>query len=210
MVFDSILFDFDGVLADTEPVHFACWREVLAEFGIDLGWPYFERECIGVSDRGMLERLGALQSPPVSMEVLWPSYDRKKQLFQARLAADGSLFTADTVGLLHDLHGSHKLAVVSSSHRSEIVPSLDRAGILPLFDAVVCGLEAARLKPAPDPYLLAARLLGAARPLVVEDSDAGVESGHAAGFEVLRLSSATQLRSELTAYLSSNGLPPQT
>jgi len=41
--FDAILFDFDGVLADTEPVHFACWAETLAPLGIRLEWEFFER-----------------------------------------------------------------------------------------------------------------------------------------------------------------------
>jgi sugar-phosphatase len=57
------------------------------------------------------------------------------------------------------------------------------------------------LKPAPDPYLRAAELLGAKNPLVVEDSDAGVASGKAAGFEVLRISGAATAADEVRAYL---------
>ena len=52
-MFDSILFDFDGVLADTEPIHFNCWREVLADFGIDLAMSRLP-EFVGVADRAML------------------------------------------------------------------------------------------------------------------------------------------------------------
>jgi beta-phosphoglucomutase-like phosphatase (HAD superfamily) len=58
-------------------------------------------------------------------------------------------------------------------------------------------MEVPNLKPAPDPYLRAAELLGASRPLVVEDSDAGVASGTAAGFEVLRLAHPETLDREL-------------
>ena len=57
-MFDAILFDFDGVLADTEPIHFACWREVLAGFGIDLASSRL-REFVGVADRAMLEQTAA-------------------------------------------------------------------------------------------------------------------------------------------------------
>jgi HAD superfamily hydrolase (TIGR01509 family) len=199
-VFDSILFDFDGVLADTEPVHFACWREVLIPFGIDLTWPFYQRECIGVSDRAMLERLGAARHPPISADEIWPSYPLKQKNFQAKLAG-AQPFAPSTINLIHDLHNSYKLAVVSSSHRSEVEPPLDRAGIRQCFQALVCGMEVPNLKPAPDPYLRAAELLAARAPLVIEDSDAGVAAGLAAGFQVLKLAHPDALASQLREIL---------
>jgi len=202
-VFDAILFDFDGVLADTEPVHFECWREVLSEFGIYLEWSSFQREFVGVSDWKMLERLGAARKPPISVEELWPSYTRKRELFQARVAAQPP-FEQATIDLLRELHGNYKLAVVSSSHRQEIEPPLVRSGILPFLGALVCGNEVQNLKPAPEPYLRAAELLGASNPLVIEDSDPGVASGRAAGFEVLRIPNASALVTALGEYLSQN------
>ena len=195
-VFDAILFDFDGVLADTEPIHFACWREVLIPFGIELSWPYYQRECIGVSDWAMLDRLGAARRPPLSADEIWPSYSLKQKSFQARIAA-APPFLAETLSLIQELQYSYKLAVVSSSHRSEVEPPLERAGIRPCFQALVCGMEVANLKPAPDPYLRAAELLSTRRPLVVEDSDTGVAAATAAGFEVLRLAHPEFLSQEL-------------
>ncbi len=200
-MFDSILFDFDGVLADTEPIHFLCWREVLIPFGIDLEWSFYQRECIGVSDRAMLERLGAARHPPISADEIWPSYAMKQKSFQARIAA-APPFLDETLDLVKNLQSSYKLAVVSSSHRSEVEPPLERAGIRQSFEALVCGMEVPNLKPAPDPYLRAAELLGARSPLVVEDSDAGVASATAAGFEVLRLSRPEALSQELNRILS--------
>lgn len=198
--FDAILCDFDGVLADTEPLHFACWREVLAELGVDLPQSRLP-EFIGVSDRAMLERIAAEQHPPIPVGDLWPSYARKQELFRLRIASQ-ELFLPDTASVLHQLSSFYKLAVVSSSARSEVEPPLERAGILPLFQALVCGEGTSHLKPAPDPYLRAAELLQARRPLVVEDSAAGVASGLAAGFQVLRISSAAALSRELIQILS--------
>jgi HAD superfamily hydrolase (TIGR01509 family) len=201
VAFDSILFDFDGVLADTEPLHFACWREVLLPFGIDLTWSYYQKECIGVSDRAMLERLASacrppVSRPPVTIDEIWPSYSLKQQNFRARIAAAPPFLEA-TLDLIRRIRHSYKLAVVSSSHRSEVEPPLERAGVRPCFQALVCGMEVPNLKPAPDPYLRAAELLGARRPLVVEDSEAGVAAGIAAGFQVLRLSHPERLAEEL-------------
>lgn len=203
-MFDAILFDFDGVLADTEPIHFACWREVLAEAGIDLDWSR-QREFVGVSDRTMLERLSVEQreaggKPPLSVEDLWPCYARKVELFRARIQG-AEMISRDTLGLLKTLHSVYKLAVVSSSHRAEVEPPLERAGVRPLFQALVCGMEVPNLKPAADPYLRAAELLSARSPLVVEDSDAGVAAGRAAGFEVVRISAPEALVRELGAIL---------
>jgi len=188
------------VLADTEPVHFECWREVLREFEIELNWPYYTRECIGVDVRVMIERMGAARTPAVPLDVLWPAYSRKKDLFRERIGAV-SPFETETCDLLHAMHGGYKMAVVSSRQRTEIEPPLERAGIRPLFQAIVGGADVPNLKPAPDPYLRAAELLGARKPLVIEDSDAGVASGRAAGFDVLRINSARNLAQELREYL---------
>ena len=55
--YEAILFDFDGVLLDSEPLHFACWRQVLLPLGIELDWETYRDHCIGVADRDMVEFL---------------------------------------------------------------------------------------------------------------------------------------------------------
>jgi len=85
------------------------------------------------------------------------------------------------------------MAVVSSSSRREVEPALVVGGIREFFDALVCGSEVPHLKPAPDPYLRAAELLGATHPLVVEDSAAGIASAQAAGFEYVRVPSTSEM-----------------
>jgi len=76
-----------------------------------------------------------------------------------------------------------------------------RGGIRPFFQLLICGEDVQDFKPSPEPYLLAAERLGAKRPLVIEDSDAGVASGRAAGFEVLRVSGARGAPAEVREYL---------
>src|SRR6202022_2128114 len=62
--FDSILFDFDGVLIDSEPLHYATWSEVLAPCGIILEWEDYRARYLGIDDRDMIRRLGAEAPPP--------------------------------------------------------------------------------------------------------------------------------------------------
>jgi beta-phosphoglucomutase len=197
---DALLFDFDGVLADTEPIHYACWRELLVPYGIDLDWGFYARQCIGVSDRGMIQQLASARNPPIPFEEIWPDYGKKQVMFRERLESQQPVLL-DTIALIQDLSANYKLAVVSSSGRSEVEPPIERAGIRPCFQAFVCGREVPNLKPAPDPYLRAAELLGVSKPLVIEDSDAGVASAKAAGFDVLRVSAADSVAAEVRAKL---------
>jgi HAD superfamily hydrolase (TIGR01509 family) len=206
MPWDSILFDFDGVLADTEPVHYDCWRQILHPFGIELDWGFYARECIGVSDRFMIERLAGARIPPVPFEEIWRESERKQLMFRARLEAEPP-FLPETVSFVRTLSSVYKLGVVSSSGRQEVEPPIERIGIRHCFQAFVCGREVLNLKPAPDPYLRAAELLGASNPLVVEDSDAGVASARAAGFDVLRVSSAGSVARELRKMLDESRTP---
>lgn len=189
---DALLFDFDGVLADTERTHHLSWNAVLEPFGIQYSWDDYARQCIGVADRVVAERL-KLPDPAAVVA-------RKQEIFRAELEAHPP-FLKETLDLIRELAQNQRLAVVSSSFRREVEPPLIRAGIRDLFEAVVFGDDVARLKPAPDPYLLAAERLGVSRPLVVEDSDSGVASGQAAGFEVLRVSSVGRVAEEVRAYV---------
>lgn len=121
---------------------------------------------------------------------------RKQALFRKGLE-ESKPFLEDTVRLLEELSTLYTLAVVSSSYRSEVEPPLVRARIRQCFQLLITGEDVQNFKPSPEPYLLAAERLGAQRPLVIEDSDAGTASGRAAGFEVLRVSSVENVGREV-------------
>jgi beta-phosphoglucomutase len=185
---DALLFDFDGVLADTEPVHYSCWREILEGYGIQLNREFYFKQCVGTSDRFMIAQLASERVPPIPFDELWVENERKRVMFYERIMASPP-FLDSTVEMIRKLSSVYQLAVVSSSGRTEVEPPLEKAGFRDCFQALVCGREVVEnLKPAPDPYLKAAELVGARRPLVIEDSDAGVASARAAGFDVIRVS----------------------
>jgi len=198
--FDAILFDFDGVLIDSEPLHCACWAAALAPLGVKLEWDIYRARYMGVDDRDMLCHIAAGANPPLDWEMLWARYPVKKELFQREMQRPQ--FVPGLSALLDELHPDYKLAVVSSSARLEIEPPLVLGNLRGYFGALIAGEDVEHLKPAPDPYLLAARLLSAQKPLVVEDSPAGITSGRAAGFEVLAVSSASSMAAALLDRLS--------
>jgi beta-phosphoglucomutase len=197
--YEAILFDFDGVLVDSEPVHFDCWQEILAPFGLTLDWKTYCEQGIGVSDRAMLAMLCKQSDPPLDIELLAAEYPRKKVMFRDRMLANPAV-SRSVLDLLDNLSG-YKLAVVTSSGRTEVEPILEAAGVLSRFDTVVYGGDVKNLKPAPDPYRLAVERLGVSRALVVEDSDAGEASGRAAGLDVLKVASQAEMPGLLRARL---------
>jgi beta-phosphoglucomutase len=186
--YEAILFDFDGVILDSEPVHFECWREVLRRYGIELDWETYREHCVGVADYQMLEFLGRRAEPSVAADVLWAGYEDKNRLFAERMRQAPPVPDANR-RLIEELSG-YRLAIVSSSGRAEVVPILEASGLSRHFAAIVCGDDVRRHKPDPEPYRLAAERLGVTRALVVEDSRPGAESGRAAGFDVLEVDTA--------------------
>jgi HAD superfamily hydrolase (TIGR01509 family) len=174
---------------------------VLAPLGVTVEWEYYRQYGVGVDDRGMLRTMAARSHPPRNWEELWAQYPAKKRLFQARMA-QAPPFDPSLDGFLGRLHSAYKLAVVSSSATAEIVLLLAAGGIRRHFDTLVCGEDVQHHKPAPDPYLLAARRLGVRSALVVEDSQVGMASGRAAGFEVVAVKGPADLQEQVLGRLS--------
>jgi beta-phosphoglucomutase len=202
-LFDAILFDFDGVLLDSEPLHCACWAEALAPLGIRVEWNYYREHYLGVADRDMIPIIAARANPPRNWETLWERYPVKRECLRKKL--EQPPFLPELTALLADLRRRHKLAVVSTSVRVEVEPALIAGGIRRYFECVITGENTARHKPAPDPYLLAAQQLSARNPLVLEDSKPGITSGRAAGFEVLAVPNAAAMPALLRQRLSEDG-----
>jgi len=177
------------VLADTERVHHRAWNQALEPLGIQLDWDAYQKNFVGVADEVALrERLGLSDRDGLVA--------KKQALFRQGLE-ESQPFLADTVRLLEEIHSLYTLAVVSSSYKTEVEPPLIRGGIRPCFQLLITGEDVQHFKPSPEPYLLAAQRLGAKRPLVIEDSDVGVASGRAAGFEVLRVSAVENVGREV-------------
>ena len=191
MLYEAILFDFDGVLADSEPVHFECWQEILQTFGLHLDWETYTEQGIGNSDRKLLGFLCARADPPMDIEPLIAEFPRKKDMFRARML-ERQPFSTELFELLPELR-DYQLAVVTSSGQTEVEPVLERAGLRNFFHAVVYGGDVQQHKPAPDPYLLAVEKLGVRSALAVEDSNAGETSARAAGLDVLRVRTASEM-----------------
>lgn len=205
MLYEAILFDFDGVLADSEPVHFECWQEILRSYSLHLDWKTYCDEGIGVSDRKLLALICERAKRPTDLELLFAEFPRKREMFRARML-ERQPFPTEVFELLRELR-DYRLAVVTSSGQTEVEPVLEKAGLRSFFDAAVYHADTRQHKPAPDPYLLAVEKLGVRTALAVEDSDAGLESARAAGVDVLRVRSPEEMPALLRQRLGFTKVP---
>ena len=194
-VYDAVLFDFDGVLSDSEPIHWEAWRDTLVPAGIVLDWQAYQNHCIGIADLKLLSYFASLAPRKIDSESLRSLYDVKRARFREILAQRDPI-PKEVVSLIASL-ATRRLGVVTSSSRTEVTLSLERSGIQPFLRVLVCGEDVTNHKPYPEPYLLAAKKIGAKSPLVVEDSESGVLSARAAGFEVLRINGPWELKEAL-------------
>jgi len=178
----AVIFDLDGILADSEP----WWNEIdsklLAEYGVIYRGEY-HREVLGVSYRLAVEFYKKAFGLSASIEELMR---RRGEIATEFFANRVGLFpsTKRTLERLRDM--KVRLAIATSSVSASARPFLDRHGLTPFFDGIVTGDEIDRGKPDPDIYLRAAKKLGigADACLVIEDALSGITAGKAAGMRV--------------------------
>lgn len=182
----AFLFDLDGVLTDTSEFHFLGWKRLADELGVPFDRQ--ENEALrGVSRRESLTIM--LKGRPASEEQLQAWMERKNTYYLelvGKITPDNLLPGA--LELLKEIRKAGlKSAIASSSKNAPLVVS--RLNLTPWVDAVVDGNQVTISKPAPDLFLEAARQLGLppSECVVVEDAEAGVVSGLAAGMRVLGL-----------------------
>jgi HAD superfamily hydrolase (TIGR01509 family) len=179
----AVLFDFDGVLVDTEWAIYQAWRRTFRTHGHDLPLEVYTR-CIG-SDF-------ATWSPKTHLEELsglafdWHDLDARRQEEIMRDLTDEKPMPG-AIGLLGQLTAKGlRRAVVSSSSHHWVDGWLEKLAFAGHFETVVCRGDAPQIKPAPDLYLEAAKRMGLSPSecLVIEDSFNGVKSAKAAGMRV--------------------------
>jgi len=189
----AILFDFDGVIADTEPLHFAGLRRTLADIDITLTESDYYANYLGFDDRGCF--LAALQTNgrPVTPTILHDLMAKKAVAYLASVKDHLVIFPGVREFVEHAA-ASYPLAIASGALRPEIELILEQAGLRKAFLHITSAEDVSRGKPDPQPfqYALAGLTqlcpelgLDAASCLAIEDSLPGIRSAKAAGMKVL-------------------------
>jgi len=196
-VFRAIVFDFDGLILDTEEPIYRSWLEVYEAHGEALP---FERwvQTVGSTtaefhpQHHLEERLGR----PLTQEVIERRIGRRTEMILAQQLLPGILQHVDAAKSL-----GLKLGVASSSTRDWVRGHLDRLGILGRFDCVRCRDDVARAKPAPDLYIAVLDCLGVspAEALALEDSPNGVIAAKRTGMRCVAIPNSITAQLDLSA-----------
>jgi beta-phosphoglucomutase-like phosphatase (HAD superfamily) len=181
--FRAYLFDCDGTIADSMPVHYIAWQQALKEWGAELPEDLFYAWG-GRPVADIIADLNARQGLTMPVAAVAA---RREVLFQELLPT-----VTAVPGVLEHINDAHRrvpFAVVSGSTRESVTASLAALGLLEKFNTLVCAGDYARPKPAPDAFLLAAELLGVTPRscLVFEDTDLGIQAATAAGMVAVRV-----------------------
>jgi HAD superfamily hydrolase (TIGR01509 family) len=193
-VIRGVVFDLDGVIADTEPLHWLASRDVLHECGVDIDLDEYRRHWIARG--GGWERACEVYALPLDVDALRA---RKGALYRA-LLAERVAARPGAAEALARLRRTHRVGLATNTVRDEATFILDRLGVTRLFDAIIAREDYARAKPAPDAYLAAAVTLGLAPAecVVVEDTERGVQAGLAAGMRVVAVPNELTLDNDFT------------
>ena len=178
----AIVFDFDGVLANSEPLHLRAYQQVLAERGITLAREEYYAHYLGFDDVTAFRTISARRGQQWSARELAEILERKTVVFDDLIATIDVLYP-EAAGCIERLAAALPLGIASGALRHEIVAVLRAARLDHHFRFIVASGDTPASKPAPDPYRRAAELHGipAARCLAIEDSRWGIESAKGAG-----------------------------
>jgi HAD superfamily hydrolase (TIGR01509 family) len=195
MTVRAVVFDFDGVIANSEPLHFAAFRAVLAEKGIALSESEYYAQYLGFDDAGTYAAVTRDRGIFWSADDIAALVERKAVVYEELERGRSILFPGarEAIGRLAAMC---PLGIASGSIRAEIVRVLDREDLARHFAAVVSAEDTAASKPAPDPYLrvvdrlahATGRQLAASECVAVEDSPWGIDSARAAGLRSVGVS----------------------
>lgn len=190
----AILFDFDGIIALSEPLHFAAFAEVLGARGVALSERAYYAHYVALTDRECLERMLEDFHRPDLRSAASILLREKSEALASRLAQGVALCpgVAEFVAVAAE---RAPLAIVSGALRPEIVGVLARAGLERFFSIIVSAEEVRAGKPDPEPYRVAlerlratvASDLAASECLVLEDAPKGILAARAAGMRVIAL-----------------------
>jgi beta-phosphoglucomutase len=200
LTLQAIVFDYDGVLADTEPLHLRAFQETLAPRGVDLTRARYFEDYLGLDDEGVFAAVSTGLGLYWARLEIRALVEEKAQRFQELSATERVLYPG-AAERLREWSRRVPVAIASGSLRREIELVLDAEGLRSAVPVIVAAGETANGKPAPDPYVRALELLGGSRaaaagPLVpsrcvaVEDSPWGIDSAHAAGLEVVAVATS--------------------
>jgi beta-phosphoglucomutase len=210
----AVIFDFNGIIVDDEPIHFQLFKKVLGEEGITLTEEVYYARYLGFDDRGALIAAYRDGGRPLGDAKLRELIDRKAIYYQDAIRNQVAIFPG-VKALIAELSAAIPLAVASGALRHEIETILNSAGLLQYFNSIVSAEDVKQGKPEPEIFLKALATLNhqiqngnaieASECVVIEDSKEGVAGARRAGMKCLAVTNShpAELLGQATAIVKS-------
>jgi beta-phosphoglucomutase len=189
---EAVIFDFDGVIVDTEPLHCKSFQKVLEPLGMHFTWKEYVDTYIGFDDRDAFKEAFRVKGKNISQSELEALIAQKATVFQ-RVIKDGVIPYPGVIELVQKLSAAKvPLAICSGALRSDIDPILAMLNLTGYFDTIVTADDVSASKPDPECYTRTFRHLAEQRmvsasifdSIAIEDTSAGILSARRAGLTV--------------------------
>src|SRR5258706_61906 len=193
----AVIFDFNGIIVDDEPIHFELFQKVFAEEGINLTKDAYYARYLGFDDRGAFSFGYREHNRFLGQEHLTELIERKAVYYQEAIRNHVAIFPG-VKELIRKLAESLPLAVASGALRNEIETILTTAGLIDYFKAIVSAEDVGRGKPETGTFLTALAALNgqngnpihASECVVIEDSKEGIKGARRAGMKCLAVTTS--------------------
>ena len=189
--FSAIIFDFDGVILDSEPLHYEAVTDVLNKLGLKLNYKEYTEKYIGLSDKEMFPMLLKNKGFHFSADAISSLINEKIDAYTHIINNHHELPLITGVDLyIHKaIQNDKKIAICTGSTKNEISITLAKLMLIHLFNTIVTAEDVRHGKPSPESYLLTAKRLGvpANQCIVIEDTPHGITAAKNAGMYVIAL-----------------------
>ena len=196
---EAVIFDFDGVIVDTEPLHYKAFQQILIPRGLGFSWEQYVETYMGFDDRDAFAEAFQANGKQLSHHELTQLVAAKAEIF-LDIIRSGVTPYPGVIDLIKSLHAANApLAICSGALRSDIMPILEMLNISDCFSIIVSADEVAKSKPDPECYRLAFERLVDQWPLpdllpaqavAIEDTPAGISSASKAGLQVIAVTNS--------------------
>jgi beta-phosphoglucomutase len=190
---NAVIFDFDGIIVDSEPMHYKAFHRILHPLGIEFSWEEYCKTYIGFDDRDAFRAAFKEKGEKVSGRDVKQMIKAKAAVFQQLIHDGEATPLPGAVELIKSIPRKLPVALCSGALREDILPILANLGLDNSFTVIVTAEDTKKSKPDPAPYQLALKKLDiddSATVVAIEDTPVGIISAKGAGLKVLAVTNS--------------------
>ncbi len=189
----AVLFDFDGIIVDSEPMHHQAFQAILEPLGKGFSWEVYCEMYMGFDDRDAFRAAFKVKGEKVSSRDLRRLMTEKAAVFQQLIQNGKGSPLPGAVELIKSIPRKLPMALCSGALKEDILPIIKNLGIENSFHVIVTAEDTKKSNPDPAPYILALKKLGVDDPasaIAIEDTPFGILSAKGAGLKVLAVTNS--------------------